>query len=141
MSNSANGKNGNNGNGSNAEPFDSFVVPEGLDDFSNGKDTIQDSFGDLRIKGERFETDGSSDGSNGQYRKPPSRYEHPLWNLGWTDGRLGQPKQTNEALLLAHGRDRLDRKIQLTVQKVSLNKAKLDDLRERADRLRQRLTD
>src|SRR5262249_42902602 len=57
------------------------------------------------------------------------------------DGRLGQPSETNEALLLARGRLRRDRKTQAMKSEVSLNEAKLPDLELRVTSIRELLRD
>lgn len=138
-----NGSNGNNGNGNHGSLFDfpeNLILPDEVDEFSSRKSADQ-LFTDLIIKNELFETEGSSDGSTASFRKRPSRYEHPLWSLGWTDGRLGQPSETNEALLLARGKLRRERRIQAMKAKLSLNQAKLPDLQARVTRVQELLTD
>jgi hypothetical protein len=39
-----------------------------------------------------------SDGASGS-QLPPSRYDHPLWALAWTDGRLGASEETQVGLI------------------------------------------
>lgn len=142
---SGNGNNGNgngNGNGNHDEPFefpDNLIIPETVDDFSS-KDSGDRVFKSLLIKNELFDTDGSSDASTASFRKRPARYEHPLWSLGWTDGRLGQPLETNEALLVARGKLRRVTRLQAMKAKLSLNEAKLPDLQAQITRVRDLLT-
>lgn len=47
---------------------------------------------------------GPSDGNNGKYHRPPAQYDDPAWHLGWTDGRVGQPVETHEEVLLAQAK-------------------------------------
>ena len=45
----------------------------------------------------RYKSDGISDlsdGSNGKHAKIPESINTQCWNIGWTDGRLGQDPQT-----------------------------------------------
>ena len=45
----------------------------------------------------RYKSDGISDlsdGSNGKHAKMPESINTQCWNIGWTDGRLGQDPQT-----------------------------------------------
>lgn len=137
---SANGNNGNHDGGSLFEFPENLIIPNEVDD-SSSKDPAAQLFANLLIKNELFESDGSSDGSTESFRKRPARYEHPLWSLGWTDGRLGQPCQTNEDLLVARGRLRRETRIQAMKAKLSLNAAKLPDLESQVARVRDLLTD
>jgi hypothetical protein len=53
--------------------------------------------------------DGPTDGSNGGLQRPITEFDYDLWNLGWIDGRLGQPVEDNEKLLRAYADlDRID---------------------------------
>src|SRR2546423_10848959 len=45
-----------------------------------------------------------SDHSSPKYHKPPSEYDEQVWHLGWTDGRYGQPPETNESVLRAEAK-------------------------------------
>src|SRR6185369_10750244 len=137
---SSNGNNGN-GNGNHRLLFEfaeDLILPDEVDEFSD-KNSADKTFANLLIKNELFETEGSSDASTGYFRKRPARYEHPLWSLGWTDGRLGQPSETNEDLLLARGRLRRDRKTQAMKSELSLNAAKLPDLELQVTNVRELL--
>lgn len=137
---SSNGNNGHhNKNGSLFEFSENLIIPEQVDEFSK-KDSADQLFTGLLIKNELFDTEGSSDASTGSFRKRPARYEHPLWSLGWTDGRLGQPSDTNENLLLARGKLRRERGIQAMKAKLSLNQAKLPDLEAQVTRVREFLS-
>ncbi|MFN7938657.1 MAG: hypothetical protein U0R19_35335 [Bryobacteraceae bacterium] len=40
-----------------------------------------------------------SDGATGTYEQPAARFENPIWQLGFTDGRLGTPQKTIEELM------------------------------------------
>ncbi|HEV7745472.1 MAG TPA: hypothetical protein VGO56_10790 [Pyrinomonadaceae bacterium] len=137
---SSNGNNGNHNGSSLFEFPENLIIPNEVDSFSS-KDSVAHPFANLLIKNEPFETDGSSDGSTESFRKRPSRYEHPLWSLGWTDGRLGQPRETNEELLLARGRLRRDTRIQAMKARLSLNETKLPDLQMQVARVREFLSD
>jgi hypothetical protein len=140
-SNNGSNGNGSNGNGHHRSLFEfaeNLIIPQEVDEFSK-KDAADKTLINLLIKNELFESDGSSDASTGNFRKRPARYEHPLWSLGWTDGRLGQPRETNEALLLARGKLRRETRFQAMKAKLSLNEAKLPDLQLHVARVRELL--
>jgi hypothetical protein len=42
-----------------------------------------------------------SDGNNRRFNRNPSQIKSPDWDLGWTDGRYGQPEKTRLALIEA----------------------------------------
>ncbi len=50
------------------------------------------------IAPEILKQDHLSDASNAQHTKPPAEYEDNIWQLGWTDGRYGQPNQTSKEI-------------------------------------------
>lgn len=63
--------------------------------FSNNGDKFTELSKLLNIREEDLLQDNSSDGSNGKYKKAPYQYNKDIWHLGWTDGRYGQPSETN----------------------------------------------
>src|SRR4051812_10679727 len=55
----------------------------------------------LRLTSPRPPT-GPSDGSNGALQRPIMEFGDEIWDLGWTDGRLGQPLPENKQVFQVH---------------------------------------
>ncbi len=90
----------------------------------------------------------SSDELDKKYSRPAAEYDHPMWRLGWTDGRSGQPANVNEKLLEAHARIAWNagigdnrEKVAKTGQEVALLDEKKNDLQKQRANLETRYQD
>jgi hypothetical protein len=136
---SKNGKNGTNGTTSlNGHQIDLGELGDG--DFpASPLGETHASLDELSIEFERSNEEGASDGSNGKYKREPVRYDYQLWNLGWTDGRLGQPIETNEAVLRSRVRLAWLRRARVAESRIANNKASANQLREALDKIQAKL--
>jgi hypothetical protein len=78
-----------------------------------------------------------SDNSNRKFHKPPTEYDDYVWHLGWTDGRYGQPRDNNEALLRAQAKLRWQREVAAMDAEVAAARARAGRLKDSLDRVRQ----
>lgn len=132
--------NSNNGANGHAKPdFPSYLNTNGNSSIpkisSNGSSdkTSQNFY--TNITPEILKPDHLSDASNAQHTKPPAEYKDNIWQLGWTDGRYGQPKKTTQDIL--HHQTRLER-IE-SIKKDQLEIAKWRSLKKTKEEQRQRL--
>lgn len=66
---------------------------EGSSGFFSRPNFDAKSYSDNKLVAYEFSDKSSlSDGSNGKHHKPPASYNSQSWDIGWTDGRLGQSK-------------------------------------------------
>jgi hypothetical protein len=136
-------------------PENDFQTPNGDDDSDSSKpefhstdpstlsfisnDGAEAIFRSLRIGQEDVDAEGASDASNGQYKRRPFKYDHPWWHLGWTDGRLGEPREINEALLRAHYRAQWLERVEFLSSRLAHNRAQIPRLQDMLDRIRSKL--
>jgi hypothetical protein len=92
----------------------------------------------ISAKDEREEI-SISEGSK-RYSRAPSEYDHPMWSLGWTDGRAGLVPEVNERLIEAQAAIELAGKLESAERRVADAETALDDLTQERDRLIQQQT-
>ena len=85
--------------------------------------------------------DGVSDGSNGEFARWPYGYGEPLWGLGWTDGRLGEPREKHENVIRGWCKLRGLQEIELKEERIARVKGELNSLKEKSDRTDDQLTE
>jgi hypothetical protein len=81
----------------------------------------------------------TTDGSNNQYRKSPSEYTAPVWHLGWTDGRYGQPISVNEEALRSHSTLEWLERVAVLELRIAALKASVNYFTDSCDRMKQKL--
>jgi len=89
----------------------------------------------ISAKDEREEisiTEGSK-----RYSRAPSEYDHPMWRLGWTDGRAGQTSEVNEKLIEAQAVIEWARKLEAAERHVADAEATLNNLTQKREGLSQ----
>lgn len=96
---------------------------------------------ELDIRREGALGDGVSDGSNGEFGRWPYGYGEPLWRLGWTDGRLGEPREKHENVIRGWCKLRGLREIELKEERIARVKGELNSLKEKCDRTDGQLTE
>lgn len=76
-------------------------IPRGAIRGANGNGFRRTSFRFRKAPVSRpsFKTMGPSDGNNGRWRRSPADFDHPLWHVGWSDGRRGQPLKDSQEVL------------------------------------------
>lgn len=80
-----------------------------------------------------------SDSSNRRYHKPPSEYNHEIWHLGWTDGRHGQPRGDNVAIIQARARLAWQERAAAADIEIGMRAGELRSMEGTLGRLRKRL--
>jgi len=65
-----------------------------------------------------------------KYIRPAAEYDHPLWRLGWTDGKSGQPQIVNEKLIEAQARIEWNEQIAQAREELSKTKEEVISLAE-----------
>jgi CDP-diglyceride synthetase len=70
-----------------------------------------------------------TDGNNKRYLKPPYEYTDRIWHLGWTDGRYGQPSETNLNIIAASTALRAERELEELEQEIASAEGGLDSLK------------
>lgn len=96
--------------------------PEGVEEFLT-----------ISAKDEREEI-SISEGSK-RYARAPSEYDHPMWRLGWTDGRAGQATEVNERLIEAQAAIEWAGKLEAAERRVADAQTALDALTQERGRL------
>lgn len=94
--------------------------------------------GDAEIPGIVPENDPAlapSDGNNRKYNRPSARYDSEDWGLGWSDGRLGQPPDTEADLLVARAAVEREEELRKTRTQRAAAQAKALALKNRLDLL------
>ncbi|HMG74323.1 MAG TPA: hypothetical protein VK582_12545 [Pyrinomonadaceae bacterium] len=76
-----------------------------------------------------------------KYIRPAAEYDHPMWRLGWTDGRSGQPPIVNEKLIEAHARIEWNEQIAEAREEFSRTKEEVASLIESKSELEKHYTD
>jgi hypothetical protein len=69
---------------------------------------------------------GPSDGSSRTLQRPVTEFDYELWNLGWVDGRLGQPIQENEAVLKAYADIRRTAEVEATRRRIAQLRSQIE---------------
>jgi hypothetical protein len=92
-----------------------------------------DVFLSIRAKDERQEINISE--GNKRYSRAPAEYDHPMWRLGWTDGRSGQAPDVNVSLLEAQAEIEWHRKIEDAERDVADATNALHELQQERQRL------
>jgi hypothetical protein len=96
---------------------------------------------ELDIRREGIGGDGVSDGSNGQFARWPYGYGEPLWRLGWTDGRLGEPREKHENVIRGWCKLQGLREIAIREERIARAKGELSSFKENHSRTTERLTE
>ncbi len=96
---------------------------------------------ELDIRREGVLGDGMSDGSNGEFARWPYGYGEPLWRLGWTDGRLGEPREKHENVIRGWCKLRGLQEIELKEERIARVKGELNSLKEKSSRTNDQLTE
>jgi hypothetical protein len=95
-------------------------------------------FHDIHL--EDYAKEDLSDGSNGKYRRQPAGYENPIWQLGWTDGRYGQPNEDNEDIIRYRAKLSWLKKIEQKEKEITEKRITVQDLRGSLNRLQERFS-
>jgi len=80
-----------------------------------------------------------SDANNGAYHKSSHEYINLTWQLGWTDGRYGQPSNTNEDVLATQGELEWLSRIENIKTKIGDAQARAATLQAAVDRTKPKL--
>lgn len=75
---------------------DGIVPPEGIP-----LDALWKIWPSVMVEEELPADKSPSDGNNQRFNRNPFQIKSPDWDLGWTDGRYGQPQETRLALIEA----------------------------------------
>ncbi len=93
-------------------------------------ETSQEDFLSIRSMDERLLVNEADAGKT--YKRVPAEYDHPIWRLGWTDGRSNQPPVVNEKLLEAHARIEWSQQMREAEEQVARSTHEIESLdRER----------
>jgi hypothetical protein len=108
---------------------------------ANGHSEEEAAYRSLIIEIENAPGIGRSDGSTTSepYARPPASYKEYLWQLGWTDGRLGQPSEVNESVLDSQAKLDWLEEIALTERQIARAEANTTYLKGCYSRLQERL--
>lgn len=99
---------------------------------TQSSETSQDDFLSIRSVDEREEVGARDDTTI--YKRAPAEYDHPIWKLGWTDGRSYQPPSVSEKLLEAQARIEWSQKITDAKAQIGRSAQKIELLgREKKD--------
>jgi hypothetical protein len=82
---------------------------------------------------------GPSDGNNKKYQRPAAQYDDPVWHLGWTDGRLGQPVEPHEEVLLSEAKVHWHEEIREARKQIAGARARINALKKRLEPVEKKL--